>query len=176
MVFGPLLDYQRARREGKSITQVWGQGQQLVNTSLPFGVKIAFWLTNVPYFLLSALLSAGAEPLIPGGRLTHALAVTCVAIASTAFHGSALFLSPTSPWPSRLLVGDLLFANGYAIGLATRVGLSRMLYTFGVAVVFLATSARLKRRGSAVGYALGHGIWHVLSAAAMWHCLFVAAR
>ena len=160
-----MLDATKARREGKSMTHVWAQGQQLINARLPFHAKLAFWLTNVPYYAVAARLISGPLPLVAGSPSTHGLCLVLIALASTGFHGTALFGSPTSSLPSRLLVCDLLFANGYAIYLGTCVGIGRMLRVFGVPVVFLAASASLKRRGSVTGYAWGHGIWHVLSAA-----------
>ena len=175
MVFGPLLDVRKARREGKSMTHVWAQGQQLINSRLPFPAKLAFWLTNVPYYAVAARLICGPLPLAAGAPWTHAVCMVLIALASTGFHGASLFGSPTSTLPSRLLVCDLLFANGYAVYLGTCVGIARMLRVFGVPVLFLAGSASLKRRGSVAGYAWGHGIWHILSAAAMWSCLFVDA-
>ena len=176
MVFGPILDARQAQREGKSLVSVWNRGQQLINAGLPMSAKLGFWSTNLPYYLLAARLWVGGEEVVaPGAQWAHALVVTVVAVVSTAFHGAALFGSGSSPWPARLLLADLTCANGYGIVLACNLGFFHVLRIFMPGVICLATGAYLKRRGSPFGYVLGHGIWHLLSTAVMYHCLFNGA-
>ena len=156
MVFGPILDGLRAKREGKSLVHVWNQGQQFVNAGLPLSAKLMFWATNAPYFFLAAQLWIGAQPLAPGAQGMHAVALTVMAVVSTAFHGAAMFGSSNSPWPSRLLIADLTCANGYGLLLAGLLGFWRVLMIFAPAVLCLAAAAQLKRRRSAWGYVVGH--------------------
>ena len=172
MVFGPLLDAMAARREGSSTIHVLTRGNQLVASRLPWKSKVVFWLSNAPYHMLAWQLIFGAAPKnVPGAQWMHALAAAVVALASTCFHGAVLF-SGSSKWPQRLLAFDLLAANGYGAVLAMLLGLWRVLAAFAPPLVLLMSSAYLKRKGHILSYAALHGTWHVLSAAAMWRCLY----
>ena len=63
MVFGPILDAIAANKRGDvNVVQVISEGNRLVATRIPLSGKIVFWLTNVPYWLLSAELLLSAEP------------------------------------------------------------------------------------------------------------------
>jgi hypothetical protein len=177
MVFGPVQDALRAKREGRNVLQIMSESNKLVNARLPLWTKVTFWLTNAPYFLLSARLLHEPRPHHSVGEpALHAVALAVVAMVSTAFHGSMLFGSASylvgSRWPPRLLAADLLAANSYGALLATRVGFWRVVRLFSIPLILLLASARLKRRGFVVAYAAGHGAWHLLSAAAMWRCLY----
>lgn len=174
MVFGPYEDARRAAREGRSVVSVISETNRLVNTLLPMHVKVSFWLTNVPYFALAYRCACVPPPHV-NAPLMHSLALSIVALVSSAFHGSVLFGSSDSSWPTRLLPADLLAANTYGLALASSVGLSRVLSLFALPLLLLFAAAKLKRRGHLVAYAVGHGAWHVMSAAAMHHCLFSAA-
>ena len=167
MVFGPLLDALVAGREGTSTMHVLSRGNQLVSTQLSLRVKLAFWLTNVPYYLLAVRVATASSPLpVSGSQHAHALAIAVVAVVSTAFHGAVLFLGSGSRWPKRLLSADLIAANGYGAVLAWLCGVERVLSAFALPLLLLLTSATLKRTGRVVSYAALHGAWHVLSAGA----------
>lgn len=181
MVFGPLLDAMVANREGTSPMHVLSRGNLLVSTQLSLRVKVAFWLTNVPYYLLAVRVATTSSsetglPGVPGSQHAHALAIAVVAIVSTAFHGSVLFLASSSRWPKRLLSADLIAANGYGAILAWLCGVERVLAAFALPLLLLLASATLKRTGRVLSYAAFHGAWHVLSAGAMARCLYDAER
>ena len=74
MVFGPIQDAMKARAEHRSLVSVMAEGNKLVQAKLPLGFKFAFWLTYVPYFLLSARL-ASAPPQVAGAAWVHATAM-----------------------------------------------------------------------------------------------------
>ena len=126
MVVGPVMDLLAARRAGASVTCVLAHNNRLVSTRLDMRTRVAFWLTNVPYWMLAAHLLEVPTPLASGhvglGQ-AHALAAACVALASTSFHGSVLFGSGKRAYgaielSTVLLVADVLAANGYALTLA----------------------------------------------------------
>lgn len=171
---GPILDLLQARREPNgSAVVVFSRGNRLVTTLVPWHLKLVFWLTNVGYWVLATQLLIGGEVLqVAGARWQHALAALVVASASTAFHGAVLFGGVDSQWPPRLIAADLVAANGYGVALAALCGVSRVLRVFAMPICALFAAARLKRRGAVLSYAALHGLWHVLSALAMWHCLF----
>ena len=174
MVFGPLMDALKAQREGKDVVHVILEGNRLVSTRLSHTAKLIFWLTNVPYFLLSAeLATIDSSALVASAAVPklHALAILGVAVVSTAYHGAQVYGDAHNPWSARLLAVDIFAANGYAMVLAYFVGILRMLQLFLIPLLFLATGARLKRRAMPYGFAWGHGIWHVLTAAAMRQAL-----
>ena len=168
MVFGPVLDALAARKRGVSTVQVLSEGNRQVSLQLSEFAKLAFWLTNVPYWALASSLWLQQPRDSPPA---HAIALTTISLVSTAFHGSVLFGPLDSHWPRRLLTADILAANAYGMFLATLVGFSLALRYFGLPLVLLAGAARAKRRGSIATYAWCHGVWHVLSCAAMWRCL-----
>ena len=172
MVFGPILDALNAQKRNVSAVQVISEGNRLVSTRLPLPAKVAFWLTNIPYWALATELCAGASPQVAGPRAAHALAVAIVAGVSTAFHGSVLFGSVTSRWPVRLLKADITCANSYGLVLAFLCGWSFALQNFGFPLLLLFGAARSKRTGQIAQYAWLHGAWHILSCAAMWRCLY----
>ena len=172
MVFGPVLDAIAARREGKSSLAVVSRGHHLVNTQLPWKLKLCFWLTNLPYHALAFCVAFGPAPKLAGPRWAHIVATSIVAATSTAFHGAVLFGDSNSRWPNRLLSADLLTANGYGVVLAALCGVQRVVTIFGLPLLLLFSAARRKRAGDVVSYAYLHGIWHVLSAAAIWRCAY----
>jgi len=171
MVFGPILDMLAARDRGVSAVQVLSEGNLRVSR-LPLATKVAFWLTNLPYYVLAFELSVGAAPRVGGPRTAHALAAVVVASISTAFHGSVLFGPVQSAWPRRLLAADITAANGYGAALAVLRGPSFAIRRFGIPLVFLAGAARTKRSGAVTSYAWLHGAWHILSCYAIWRCLY----
>lgn len=171
MVVGPILDALAARNEGTSTLRVLSRGNKLVAT-LPLSVRLAFWLSNVPYWLLAAWLLYGPPGL--QAPVAHGAAATGVAIASTSFHGAVLFGGPAArSWlVPRLLLLDMVAANGYGLFLAVLRGLRPVATAFVLPVCTLALSAIAKRTWEAPYlYASLHGAWHVASAAALWHCL-----
>lgn len=171
MVLGTLLDASTARQRNVSVLQVVSEGNRLIATQIPLPWKVAFWLTNLPYFALAAELAFGAPPRVsPQGA--HALAVSVVACVSTLFHGSVLFGALDSPWPARLLSADITCANGYGVALACQCGWSMALWQFSLPLLLLAAAARSKRSGRVGTYAWCHGTWHVASCHAMWRCLY----
>lgn len=131
--------------------------------------RIAFWLTNLPYWALAAwLLAFGGRP------PAHAAAVTVVAAASTAFHGAVMFGGGSSQYErvTRWLFAiDVLCAHFFGVALAMEVGFTEASRIFFAPVLLLTASAVLKRRGSPRGYAWVHGAWHVVSAIGMWRVL-----
>ena len=162
---GQLLDAMTARAEKTSAAVILSRGNRIV-AALPLGVRITFWLTNLPYFALTARLFADADV-----ASAHAIAVGVVALASTCFHGAILFGAALPPaLAPRLMALDLVAANGYGIVLMALRGLRRVLALFAVPVCVLVSSAVLKRRQRPMAYAALHGLWHVLSAAASKRC------
>lgn len=172
MVFGPVLDALAARKRGVSPLRVLAEGNRNVALRLSTSNKIIFWLTNVPYWALATELWCGPAPHVAGPRFAHAVSAVLVASVSTAFHGCVLFGPVDSPWPARLLSADILCANGYGVTLACLCGWLTALRYFWLPLIFLAGAARTKRAGRILTYAWMHGLWHVLSAAAMWRCLY----
>ena len=173
MVFGPILDSVAARRRGVPMVQVLSEGNRLVALRLPWGAKLAFWLTNLPYWALAAALWSGSVSPAPlaGSATAHALSASVVACASTAFHGMVLFGPVDSAWPRRLLSADIFAANLYGLVLSLLCGLYRALRHFGLPLLLLMGAAKAKRAGHITTYACFHGTWHVFSCAAMWRCL-----
>jgi hypothetical protein len=161
MVVGPLLDLLHARKEQVSPTVILGRGNLLV-TTLPFGVRVAFWLTNLPYYLLAVRLAD------EGVSTKHCIAVAVIAVVSTCFHGAVLFGAslPAGTVP-RLMILDVVAANGYGLSLMALHGVGRIARLFALPVCFLSVSAVLKRRQQPHAYAALHGAWHLLSAAAI---------
>ena len=94
-----------------------------------------------------------------------------MAAASSAFHGCVLFCGSSASYErltARLLVLDIVAANGYGVALACYAGLAHAASVFVVPLALLTWSAVAKRSGQPVTYAVGHGAWHLLSAAALW--------
>jgi len=164
MVVGPLLDARAARRTGLSAVAIVSKNNRLLVAGLSQGERVAFWLTNLPYWALAAGLA-------DGGLLAHAASVSIVAAVSTAFHGVVMFGGGLPWYEQRLIALDILCANAYGGALAYGAGLAALLRHFGLPVLLLTTSAVLKRRGSPRGYAWLHGLWHILSAYGMWRVL-----
>lgn len=65
MVFGPILDGYAARKEGTSVVHVLSRGNRMVAAQLPFSIKLGFWLTNLPYWLITAALATDPPELAP---------------------------------------------------------------------------------------------------------------
>ena len=172
MVFGPVLDALTARQRGVSTLRILSEGNRQVTLRLSLTHKVIFWLTNAPYWALAAELWCGDAPHVAGDRAVHACAMCIVAGVSTAFHGSVLFGPADSIWPARLLSADILCANCYGVFLASLCGWLVALRYFPLPLILLAVAAKSKRVGRIGLYAWGHGLWHVLSAAAMWRCLY----
>ena len=171
MVVGPVLDAVAARKAGTSAFQILNKNNRLLVSGLSFRTRVLFWLTNLPYWALAARLATLPSPLA-GLSLSplHALAALLVAAASTAFHGCVLFGGGSVSYErltSRLLVLDIIAANGYGVALAS-YGLADAAVVFAVPLALLTWSAVAKRTGQPVTYAVGHGAWHLLSAAALW--------
>ena len=183
MVFGPAMDVARARKEGVSPWQVLVRGNQLVSSRLSLRIKLAFWLTNGAYWGLALLLLVD-PPVLPsrcGPVLVHALAVFVVATASSLFHGAVLSLAATNrnvnnafvdQLIAALLGFDMLAANAYGLVLAWLLGFVRSLRLFAGPLLLLMLSAYVKRVGRIQLYAFLHGVWHLLSAAAMYRLLY----
>ena len=184
MVFGPAMDIATARKEGTTPLQVLMRGNRLISSQLSLRVKLLFWLTNGPYWMLAIALVVAAPLELPsrcGPSWLHALAVFAVALASSAFHGTVLFGGRSSIGTGRysveqfaalLLAVDMTAANCYGLALALMFGLVRSLLLFAFPIALLMCSAYTKRKGRPVLYAFLHGTWHVLSAAAMWRILY----
>ena len=146
---------------------VVNKNNRLLVAGLSLSERLAFWLTNLPYWALSADLAER-------GLLAHACCAAIVAFASTAFHGVVMFGSGTSWYDvltQRLIVLDIFAANTYGSVLAFGAGFAASLQVFGPALLLLMGSAVLKRRGSPRGYVWLHGMWHILSAYGMWRVL-----
>lgn len=173
MVIGPILDALAARKTGTTAVHVLNKGNRLLISNLSLRIRIAFWLTNVPYWLLAGrLLHTPCAMALPAA---HALAGLVIASVSTAFHGVVLFGGGASSYErvtQRLLMLDISAANGYGITLSLYAGLSHAAVVFALPLLLLTASAVLKRRGRAASYAALHGSWHVLSATALWHLLY----
>ena len=176
---GPILDAIAARKRGTSTLAVLSANNRLMVKGLPVRVRIAFWLTNAPYWYLAATLACTPPPLAASSAACAwalFVAAALVAVVSTAFHGAVLFgpalglgLGPAyERVTSALLMGDILLANAYGVALAAMAGVRRAAGVFAAPVALLMVSAVLKRRGRPKGYAALHGAWHVLSAAGMW--------
>ena len=124
------------------------------------------------YWALAARLATRPSPLAgPPWSPLHALAALLVAAASSAFHGCVLFGGGAASYErvtARLLVLDIVAANGYGVALACYAGLADAAAVFAVPLALLTWSAVAKRSGQPVTYAVGHGAWHLLSAAALW--------
>jgi hypothetical protein len=180
MVFGPAMDVVRARKEGVTPLQVLVRGNRLVSSQLTLRIKLAFWATNGPYWMLSMglLATPPATPQGCGPSWAHACAVMVVAAASSVFHGSVLFSLALGARHSldhitAVLLGfDMVAANCYGATLAWNFGLRRSLALFSFPLMLLMLSAYTKRTGRPVLYAFLHGTWHLLSAAAMWRVLY----
>ena len=170
------MDARNAQREGKDLVHVILEGNRFVSRRLSSTTKLLFWLTNMPYYLLSAhLMTCKPEAIVAAGPpLIHATTVLVIAMVSTAYHGMQVFGEAYNVWEPRLLFADLLAANGYGVVLIILVGVGRVLKFFAIPLLFLFAGARLKRQASPHGFVVGHGVWHILSAAAMWSCLFQA--
>ena len=176
MVFGALLDQAVATKLGTSSVAVLTRGNLGVQ-GLSLRVRLLFWLTNLPYWLLALRLLLAPADLLGAGQFGHQLhvaAATVVALASTAFHGAVLFGDARAQLVlvPKLLTLDLLAANSYGAALAVLRGVSLVLPAFSAPLVCLAASAIFKRIGRPNAYAAGHGTWHVLSALAIEHCIF----
>lgn len=181
MVFGPAMDVARARKEGVPALHVLLQGNQLVISKLSPRSKLAFWCSNGPYWMLALALLA-SPPGLPAGcgaGWQHALAVLIVALASSMYHGLVLTMRPeraihsvTASFTAILLGLDMIAANCYGVTLAWVFGLARCLGLFILPLMLLMTSAVIKRKGNPRLYALLHGVWHILSAIAMWRLLY----
>ena len=177
------MDVARARKEGVSPWQVLVRGNQLVSSRLSLRIKLAFWLTNGAYWGLALLLLVD-PPVLPsqcGPVLVHALAVFVVATASSLFHGAVLSLAATNrnvnnafvdQLIAALLGFDMLAANAYGLVLAWLLGFVRSLRLFAGPLLLLMLSAYVKRVGRIQLYAFLHGVWHLLSAAAMYRLLY----
>lgn len=181
MVIGPVLDALAARKTGTSAVHVLNKNNRLLIASLSLQARAFFWLTNVPYWLLAVRLLTLPAPLAGSWNELHAIAALVVAAASTAFHGFVLFGGGASAGAStayervtaRLLVLDIVAANGYGIALSCYAGLAHAVTVFALPLLLLSASAVVKRRGQPRGYAVLHGAWHLLSAAGLWHLLYV---
>jgi len=172
MVVGPLMDALAARKAGTSAVQILNKNNRLLISGLSFRTRALFWLTNLPYWALAARLATLPSPLAgPPWSPLHALAALLVAAASSAFHGCVLFGGGSASYErvtARLLVLDIVAANGYGVALACYAGLADAAAIFAVPLALLTWSAVAKRSGQPVTYAVGHGAWHLLSAAALW--------
>lgn len=159
--------------------------------------KWLFWLTNVPYFLVVgctfSMRSVDADPIFEQLRVVctassfHGSILLILAIASAFWHGAQLQIMPWlycrssstgmvrlhSPrWLRRLIVTDVS-CSSFAIccGLFC-FGPVHTLAWLAVPVLFFLWSAWQKRLGRHRAYALGHGLWHVLSAIAISQIVF----
>lgn len=177
MVVGPILDALAARKAGTSAVQVLNKNNRLLIAQLSLRVRLLFWLTNVPYWGLAARLAASPAPLAGSWSVMHALAALTVALVSTAYHGAVLFGGGASSASyqrvtSRLLLLDMIAANGYGIALSCYAGLAHAAAVFALPVTMLSIGAVVKRRGQPLTYAWLHGLWHVTSAACLGHILY----
>ena len=93
MVVGHVMDMAAARAEGTSTFSIIMRGNRLVIT-LPLQVRLAFWLTNAPYWLLASRIIV--DPPRRGSHFVHAVFAVLTAAASTAFHGAVLFGRPVT--------------------------------------------------------------------------------
>ena len=172
MVVGPLMDALAARKSGTSAIQILSKNNRLLISGLSFRTRALFWLTNLPYWALAARLATLPSPLAgPPWSSLHALAALLVAAASSAFHGCVLFGGGSASYErvtARLLVLDIIAANSYGVAFACYAGLADAVVVFAVPLALLTWSAVAKRSGQPVAYAVGHGAWHLLSAAALW--------
>ncbi|CAK0855444.1 unnamed protein product [Prorocentrum cordatum] len=148
---------------------------------LTLAQRLLFWSTNLPYWaLLAAVCLRGARPAM-GPAPVHCVAAFAVALSSSLFHMVQLRLGgplcgrccPTACLKhlgtpaclTRLIVADVSCAAGYGACLlawdaaSVKWLLPPLLFLFG--------GAFLRRQGQAVAYAVAHGLWHLLSAAAL---------
>jgi hypothetical protein len=182
MVVGPVMDLIAAQKVGSSAITILNRNNRLLVERLPMRVRLAFWLTNVPYWALAAMLVVEPAPLAGSSTMAaaHMFAVAVVALVSTSFHGAVLFGGSLGGDYQRvtagLLLADLICANGYGLVLACCAGLRRTCLIFAMPVAILTASAYLKRRGRPRAYAALHGAWHALSAACMWRLLYWTDR
>ena len=131
-----------------------------------------------------AVLLLAEPPALPrqcGSAFAHAVANFAVATASTLFHGAVMAASalgggrvaPLIDQITAAFLGfDLLAANIYGASLAYLMGFVRPLLLFAPPLLLLVSSAYVKRQGSPKLYALLHGTWHLLSAAAIYRLLY----
>ena len=171
MVVGPIMDALIARREGSRSMHVLTRGNRQVAATLSVRAKVTFWLTNLPYFALSAWVAFHDHPsrtAVARVWQWHCAATWLVAVISSAFHGAVLFESRAAP---RLMALDISVANGYGLSLMWVCGLHNVARLFAGPLALLCVSAYAKRTGRPYTYAVAHGAWHILSAYAMWRCL-----
>ena len=152
--------------------------------------KWAFYATNLPYWALAFFTSqATSVPSSPFASCFSGLCssvsfytflFTLLAFVSTYWHGAQCQLldwlychALHSPkWLMRLVKIDVscsLFT--FCVGLGC-VGPWRTGFWLAVPFAFFCFSRSAKKRGAYLEYAIGHGVWHILSAVAMWQILF----
>ena len=178
MVIGPIMDAIAARKAGTSTVLVRNKGNRLLIQSLSVRTRLLFWLTNLPYWALPARLATAPSTLVgPAWSPLHTCCALLIAIVSSAFHGVVLFGGGSSSYErltKRLLVLDIAVANGYGAGLACYAGLADAAAVFAIPLLLLTWSAVAKRIGQPLTYAVGHGAWHLLSAAGLWWLLYLS--
>lgn len=174
MVFGIIADALKSRREGKKLIHVVSSGNRMVSGNLPFSFKIIFWLTNLPYVLLTASVAFGPLPLqAVGPRWAHASALAFLTAASIAFHSFQIF-GGDSVLLILFLAIDTASAITYGLTLGFCTSIGRAVRLFLLPIALLLTSGRLKRHGRVSLFAVTHGMWHLASAAVLSHLLYFA--
>ena len=133
---------------------------------------LLFWLTNMPYYLLSAhLMTSKPEAIVAAGPpLIRTATVLVIAMVSTAYHGMQVFGEAYNVWEPRLLFADLLAANGYGVVLIILVGWGESeVLAFLCCFCSQARVSNARRAHTASLWVTACGI---SSAAAMWAACF----
>ena len=157
-----------------------------VSDALSRPAKWAFLATNAPYWAVAVATWARASPLLVNAAapcllgvcssiVFHACILSTLALASTYWHGAQLqLLYPLyrclhqPRWLRRLILGDVICAVlTFSVGLAC-FGVRRVMIWLSAPLLIFFASGCAKRRRAYGPYALGHGLWHVLSAVAIW--------
>ena len=167
-----------------------------VATTLSRRAKLAFLATNLPYFAVSAwfMVSTPANPLTPtccatlcASGIFHGSLVALLASVSTYWHGAQCQLQHSScrwlycyseargssalhsvGWLRRLVVADIACSGLTLLNGFICFGMWRTnSWMAGPFVVFAVAHVAKKRRQYEV-YAIAHGIWHVVSAIAIF--------
>jgi hypothetical protein len=168
--------------------------------------KWAFIATNAAYYVAAYLIVTNQPldaPIIESTRsmcdspLVFGAIVFLLASMSTYWHGAQvqLHLPPclewiycngkllSVPWLKRLMLADISCASfTVVIGMVCFGGPVRVFSWLGIPLVFFVVGRVAKQRQLYVTYAVIHGLWHILSAFAIWgivldgRTLFVGGR
>jgi hypothetical protein len=154
-------------------------------TSVPLGVRVLFFLTNLPYWVLcfsaittlSASSSSSRSSSSTCDASVYAFFASLVAVSSTVMHSTQLHLCGgemcySKPAQSIAKRVDMSCAVLALIGCVYCGHLSDLYVALAVAIPLFVFGAIVKRQQRHYLYMLTHGLWHLVTAAMVWHVIW----